>query len=328
MRSSFLILLALAVFIGGGYLVSLIIQGVVDGQGRAAGSQMDKVYLSLAPQDGNEYSHLTIYSYDVETGELTQEIADTGNDYLTSKISPDGTQIAFSRTPTEGGDVALFVSDRAMTEMAEIETAENLVIKRSPTWSPDGTQIAFQGSADINGSNLAIENWGIYLHNRITKDTSRITAGVNPIFLPDGTLAVLKKDGIYLIRPEDNSETLVLEVTGGSASANMAFDISRDGKKIVWVVPNNSEIHLIDVSSWTPFTITGASIIPVSAFWPIFSPDGNHIAMEVFEWEGEGDARTAAYQRLSFFSLEDQSWSTPFDLMPFHKNAIYISDWR
>lgn len=287
-----------------------------------------KIYMSLTPTAALEHYSQTLFSYDVGTNGFNQVIPAVKREYLTSKISPDGERVAFASISSADNKMQLFLGDRLMTDLVEIAADAALAIKRSPTWSPDGAKIAFSGKTDGQGGDLDVANWGVYVYDISLASTTFITHGTNPVFLPDGALAVLKVDGVYRIDMGDMSEVRILEAINGVAESSMTFDVSRDGTHIAWAMPGSSVLRLINVSSWKPFVSTIAAEIAANVFSPVFSPKGEYIAMEEFDWGDEGGESAATQQRLTMYSLRDKTRMGLLDLTPFHQNKMFITDWR
>lgn len=287
-----------------------------------------KIYMSLAPIASREHYSQTLFSYDTQTNAFTQVLAAAKRDYLTSKISPDGTRIVFASISSTHDEVQLLLGDRLMTDLREIGMDIPLGVKRSPSWSPDSTKIVFSGKTDENGRVADVEKWGVYVYDISLSTTALVSTGTNPIFLPDGALAVLKKDGIHRIDIADMSDSLVLGVATGTASSNMTFDVSRDGKHIVWATPESNSVRVMDVPSWKPFRASTTADIAANVFWPVFSPGGEYISMEEFDWEVDGQKSKVTRPRLTMYSLRDGSRIALLNLEKFYQDKIFITDWR
>jgi dipeptidyl aminopeptidase/acylaminoacyl peptidase len=98
--------------------------------------------------DGEGYTfdaRSRLFIVDVATGE-TRQLTDGDFDDAAESWSPDGRQIAFSRTRGGKGDYSsrdIWVADVASG--AALRITENVGRATSPTWSPDGTTIACYG---------------------------------------------------------------------------------------------------------------------------------------------------------------------------------------
>jgi Tol biopolymer transport system component len=265
----------------------------------------------------------------VKAGTLEAFLAQPNNNYLTSKFSHDGKKVALSNINSHG-NMNLYIGDAKLDTLAAIQLPPSIVVKRSPSWSPNGKTIAFQGRGDKKGNTQNVDSWGVYVYDTETAASTFVASGTNPIFLPDNSIAMLMKDGIYRVTLPDMKVTNVLPVTGGTAGANMKFDVSSDGKKIAWAIPEHNKVYIIDVSSWSPFVGTTTRVLLANAFWPVFSPKGEFVTMEVFDWERDATGkREAVNQRLAIYSLKEKKWTdVVLDLTSFYQEAMFVTDWK
>ncbi len=289
-----------------------------------------RIYLSLKSNDAHDTAKtLDLYSFDIGTDELSVVLAEAGQHTMTSRISPDGTQVAFASVGEDHSDIMrLFVSDKEMRNMEEIAHDDDLVIKRNPVWSHDGTRIAFAAKDNSDGDDVSVESWGVYVYETSTLSLDFVSKGTNPIFLPDDSLLILKNDGIHRVVQNTGADTLVLPAS--DPRANMRFDVSPDGTKLAWVLPIIDRINILEISSLEPFVATPMQSIYGDAFWPVFSPGGEYLAVQAFDWEGEeGAGRYPVNQRLTIYSLKEESWvPLVLDLTSFDQDALFITDWR
>jgi hypothetical protein len=157
---------------------------------------------------------------------------------------------------------------------------------------------------------------------------ARVAAGVHPQWLPSGDIVFLKNDGLYIRKMQGDTESKINLLSREPARTNMKFDISSDGKKLAWTTPGANELLVMNVASWEPFASETAMFIPAAAFWPVFSPKGDYLSMQVFNWSNETQERVAQNQRLGIFSFLENKWLSSADLTPYQQDMLFITDWQ
>jgi dipeptidyl aminopeptidase/acylaminoacyl peptidase len=284
-----------------------------------------RVSLSLAPLDSEGTpARVGIYDFDVAQGTLVPLAADTTADYLTSQYSPDGTMIAFARVDDEGMTIMYGASD--LSSVDAITMPEEVFIARNPVWSPDGSRIAFTTRSDGTGSEMGLDEWSVHVYDLASRAVSRVATGTNPLYLPDGSLLVLREDGLHRLDEVTGTDTRIIPMAMGEAAANMKLDVSNDGKRLVWAVPDRGTVAIYDVQAWEPLEAS-VTEIRTSAFWPTLSPGGEYLALQAFDWGSDGT--TVTNYRLVFYSFRDGAWKEiALDLSPFYQEALFITDWR
>jgi Tol biopolymer transport system component len=140
------------------------------------------------------------------------------------EFSPDGTMIAFERTPTKtSGESVIALMDVGTGQVTEIESTASSG-NDAPHWSPDGTRLTFarQPASWVNGEKATlymVNVDGSNLHQYVPLDLSAI----EPRWSPDGSLIVFSSttpdpkevSDIYVIRPDG---TGLRRLTTGRAS--------------------------------------------------------------------------------------------------------------
>jgi hypothetical protein len=81
---------------------------------------------------------------------------------------------------------------------------------------------------------------------------------------------------------------------------------------------------LIEVSSWETLLAEIKNEIQIHAFWPVFSPDSQYLALEEVDWE---DGSNPSNQRLVAFNLGTLEKTTLYDLTEYAQDAMYVTDW-
>lgn len=276
-----------------------------------------KIYLSLVPLPESQ-NNLSVYSFDLSSGQLSPFLSDKGVDYLTSKFSPDGSQFAYSHI---GATMDLVLQTSSEGKMV-LTGDPTLKIRRNPVWSPDGSKIAYAARADLQGSSFEAAEWLVYVFDLKSGREQVITNGSNPLFAPDGSLLVLKSDGLYRFDLDSLVGEKIWDTGSEASQANMKLALSSDGKYLAWGVPDRREVVVIEIQSWQPFKGTVLKILPVTAFWPVFSPDGSYLALE------EVDPGTLTNPRLVVHAVQSDAQETLLSLKDYAQDALFISDWR
>lgn len=276
------------------------------------------IYLSLLPLSSDV--NRSIYSIDIEKGVLTPFITDRDDFSLTGTFSPDGSIFAYARIsstsmniyvhPSSGKDYAL-TGDRS------------LKIRRNPVWSPDGSKIAYIARKDFDGGSPDLDSWLVYVFDRRLAKETFITVGGNPMFAPDGSLLVLKSDGLYRINLSTNiGEKIWWIADGKKAFAGAKLNISKDGSYIAWATASLKKIDIIRVDSWNPFSGNIVKTISSTAFWPVFSPDSNWLAYLEF------DSGNTPHPRLVILNIQSGNKKNLLDLSNYDDQKMFLTEWR
>ncbi len=105
--------------------------------------------------------------------------------------SPDGTQIAFSRSPANN-DIGIYVGDVAGVDLHRL-TSSNL-LATTPDWAPDGSRLAFTAAPSEAGVDA---NFDIYTVRSDRTGLLRLTTGAStdafPSWAPDGKSLVYSR---------------------------------------------------------------------------------------------------------------------------------------
>lgn len=225
--------------------------------------------------DGSDQSRVT---YDL-----------TDNDQSVD-ISPDGSKIAFVRTPA-GGHPEIYVMDADGKNLTQLSYTAPGTINAWPRWSPSGEWIAFHSGVG-SGSTA---NFQIYL----TKPDSpglmqQVTtfAGINqyPAWSPDGTrLAIRRGNNLYLISLDASlHEASAVQLTDTPGFINQMAAFSPDGTKIAYMstrVGNQPSVFLRNVDGGLDGDSLSVNLTPnpssPSSSWtsraPSWAPNGEHI---------------------------------------------------
>lgn len=289
------------------------------------------LYLTLTPK--GQSTPLQSYVYDLKERTLKEFPLGEGEN-ITTKISPDGTALAFAKARPQDDYMQLFLSDTRTGKLRQL-TDDTVTFKREPTWSAQNDQLAYITAELPEGEERdphLPESWNIYVTD-LEGNTRFITEGYNPLFSPNGdALLLLKNDGLYLYAlDEDNSAPQkVWPVLNELANSHMKLTLSHDPDKTVLAWTNHhaspdGELILFNVNSWEPFEMRLVHRIKRSAIFTAFSPDFQYLAVEVADPVPNETGRNL---HIAIYDLETLSTEYLLDLNEFNGDFMWLTDWR
>ncbi len=245
------------------------------GNGRIAYDADWKIF-SVAP-DGSDARRLT-----------------TGSNDFWPSWSPDGSKLAFYRSPTKvsppepdtqefGNGISVWISDADGSAAVNVTGSTPIDINDGwrIAWAPAGDRIAF-AAGKLEGDSV------VYVANAdgtgLAQITERSLYASAPAWSPDGrTIAVRgglydNEQGIYLVNADGGG---VRRLTSGQHILNRHSlpTWSADGSKLLFYagISGSEDVWVINVdgSDEHPLMKTG---FPYDEIWPRWSPDGSSIA--------------------------------------------------
>lgn len=209
-------------------------------------------------------------------GKLVEKLTDnTAWDGWTS-WSKDGSQIYFSSKRDGNDEIYVMKSSGGGAKRLTENPARDVM----PAVSPDGTEIAFISDRDGNSE--------IYIMSVDGASVERLTNTSvnehNPQWSPDGNKIVCyatadgAKDRVLILDAASGEATVI----GSDTTKNIYPTWSIDGQSIVYAcLPSESEKWVYSA------TLDGSKnekLLPLPAFYPKYSPDGNRIAYIAGAW--------------------------------------------
>ncbi len=250
----------------------------------------------------------------------------------TEHVSPDGLSIVYSESILEIKNNQNYIP--SMSQLVVFDSRYNTTdaitnsntYKTTPEWSPSGTSIAFASrkltkEVPVTDS----ESWDIIITDLSGSETF-LTNGFQPQWFPDGIhLLVLKNNGVYIINKDTKYERELSGIEKIPMSPNMNIDLSRDGSRVVLSLSDSGRVFIINILSLESYKGEIEREIPGQAFWPVFSEDGNKVALYEVNFSS---LDTNPRPRITVYNLETAERKTVYDLSAFDPESVAITDWR
>jgi hypothetical protein len=294
----------------------------------------------IAEPSGHIFLNLTksgegtkLFTYDFDSSSINEfQIP-----YLTPSASTDEGYIIGSAYSKEGDDLipSIFLVDNSAQEILLYASSTAHSLFRNPKIYTDGQTYTFEVAAEdaFTGNDINLYTpsaWSIYLGQGRESNPLLIARGVFAHFSPDGTsMLYLTDDGLHQYNIGTQEDTLVWPIIDGNALTNLMVTVSKNGDRIAITNPLASEVTVASIQSWSPFTITDVRNFRIQAFWPVFSPDGNYLALEQVDWDRDVNHidTVAGNARLTIINLYDGTMNTVHDLSDFEQTALFMTEW-
>ncbi len=311
-----------------------------------------EVYLTLSPK--GEGNLPNIYKLDLETLELEElftESEDVAN--LMVDFSPDGERMVFVRfySGSIDGMTQIMVSDVGLNEVIEL-TDLSKYRPRNPRFSPDGEKIIYWVPEPPNAISTEPEGNSIYIVDIESKESERVASGAFPLFSYDNSsIFYMKNEGLYSLNLDFGEEYFFFPMTDEHIRryqeslgedeelyndlpnwTNFRFNFSLDRQLVVFTEVFNSQVIILEMFGWdswdreaflnTVWESSNRDNNPYGPNWPVWSPDGEYIAMQEF------DIDNPAEPQLVIFSLEEDRLERllEFSLRDYEREYIWITD--
>lgn len=325
------LVVVLAIFVFAGFFFGSYFSTLFSGYFGTTNQARGSIFLSLSPVNSK---YVGIYQFDVSSRSLKKYFVGNNLVHVTPSFpSVDGGKMIFASNLSltkdyKGKDpslLQLYMFNRVTKEVTQLSTT-TAYLKRHPVKSQVLNGYFYAGRpgklSDVPGAGLKLGDWNVYFLDGEGRE-SVVDQGYNPLLSPDGTyLLYLKSDGLYLADLVNKKTRKVWSMKGGAALANMQLGISRSGDLLAWSNPNEGKLFIFKITSWNPFEISIKNTVDIHGFWPVFSPDGKHLAFEEVDW-----LETPTNPRLVVFDLSSLHKDTVFNLAGFVQTKMFVDDW-
>jgi WD40-like Beta Propeller Repeat len=208
--------------------------------------------------------------------------------------------------------------------------------ERNLEWSPQSKLLAVNrliADHKTYVDMMPIENWEIVVVNPETDEIVDTLPGSHmPRWTPDGTkLVFLKSDGLYVYELGSKNITKILGVPeGGVVITTSMFDLSSDGKILVWSTAKAGIINIFQLDSWETGAPNFELIHKVEGdgteyYWPTISPDGKYYAVQAIDAQNAEGFRLNA--RLEIRNMVKNDVLGSYTLEEFNFDALFTDVW-
>ncbi|MGA2167955.1 MAG: Tol-Pal system beta propeller repeat protein TolB [Terracidiphilus sp.] len=233
-----------------------------------------KIYFVSSRSGSKE---IWVMDYD---GQNQHPITHLGTISLSPRISPDNSRLAFASLGRDGWAIRMYSLelDRLVAFSAGAAGGSN----QSPAWSADGTRIAFSSARTGNPEIWVADSGG----GNLRKLTNFRGPNVSPTWNPrtNAQLAwVSGRTGLPQIYTMDLDGANNQRITDGGYAVSPSWSPNGQLLAFSWNRkygpgdPGGVDIHVIDLASKNYLQLTHES---GSNDFPVWSPDGRHIAFE------------------------------------------------
>jgi hypothetical protein len=284
------------------------------------------IYLTLAPVGSKS---LDVYTYDPAqnvTAKLTQG---PGWSFTARAGGPQGIKAYFiSNTDPTTGKIFVTPQIEGITPTGSLTVFSNTAtaIKRNPVYLPSLDSFIYEGKK-VSSASTNPDDTNIYVLAS-KKLGHYLTHGALPALAPNNSIVVLRSDGLYLVPISTTTSEAGTLIWPSKIPAKLQdqFAVSPVGNEIAWSFPGSGKIYLMKVQTWQPFVAEPDQTIDATALWPVFSPDGSHLAAEEVDFAATSTEPTNP--RLAVFDLINHTKQIVQNLRQYEQAKIFVSDWR
>jgi Tol biopolymer transport system component len=205
------------------------------------------------------------------TGRRVVRLSNSAHDEYSATFSPNGRALVFVRKLHQAGEVFRMQPDGSSVRRLTNSRREDV----NPAWAPGGRRILWEHKDRNDG-------WDLWVMHADGSHKLRLTnspqAEPYPAWSPDGDrIAYTRGSGLYTIA-SDGSDHQERVVDWGWGRPSW----SPDGDRLLIVgtnpAPSGWGIYLVDETG------TKVSLVVNGSWWsPVFSPNGNRIAANLFD---------------------------------------------
>ena len=223
-------------------------------------------------------------------------------------------------------------------EERQLEITDQLYLARLPRLSNDTNYYTYSSQQITDTSNIPdfqdIDTWHVSVGSTIDgqSEVYVIENAYNSQWAGNYVVYV-KKDGLYA-RPvasvsDEKSEFLLLEAKDGEFSLRNHTGISNDGKYLAVSYPipasyGESTVGIYKIGFTTDSTelIHTITLDSVDAFWPLFSPEGRYLSMQI-----RPKSLNDEENEIRIYDFTESDFVQSFDFSDYNFDTSFNTDW-
>lgn len=252
-------------------------------------------------------------------------------------FTPDGLTMAYVGEYGAGQIPQLFFTKTDKSGMGQLSFDANRT-KKNMVWDAGGAHIAYAVRAEETtpSTQNSLSSYQVFVTD-MTGTTSAITTGVPQFFSPDGTeLFVMQGSGLRMIPLASRAQTTEFVTKAPSVAVPNAHIssstklspltkavLSPDRHRLAWTLPEQGMVQVFGITEWAPFTLVLEKELPLTAVDPVFSPDGNSLALVDISGDNVGEN---IY--LTVYDLATYASKRIFDMKTLEGEFLELSSWR
>lgn len=213
-------------------------------------------------------------------------------------------------------------TDAAIRQAVPISMSDG--VSSFPVIANDGGVLYMQkNSTESSGSVTPAHDWVVQYTPAGSKVSRVVGEGIHPQWIDDRQFVYLKDDGLYVSSVTGDSERKIIP-SEDLVMTDQTIASTPDGW-LAWSNPNKTLVREWHVTDWNAEAQSLWGVIPIQAFYPVFSPSGDALALLVGLTE-----ENTGIPAVSIGIYDTQNLTlrgTPIVLENYQTSHASLSDW-